>query len=310
MAVEAQLHKETINIVDFTAVSAKTAGEVIQLADGRAGVVATGLAAGDLGAAYVLGCFKMLKTASVVLLEGQEVYWVKSTGKISYTGDFFVGVMQADAASAATTGYVLINVKPEPVISLDKGEWTWGVTNGLGVVFTGDVHKLEFDNTSEAAMAALYSVATIALNQGPIMEIEVALYDDGAEVNDINIGLANGTHATDFESVTEFAGLHVDAADLSANVQSRDGTTTVAATDSTIDFVDDTYALVQIDARNLADVKVYINGVDAGALAAETLVLSLATGPVMPIVHVEKTTSTALADIRVRKMQVRTATTV
>jgi len=311
MTIEAQLYQEGINTIDYNAPTvAKTAGEVVQLADGRAGVITSDIAAAGYGGCLTAGHFKVLKTADIVLLEGQEVWWVKSTGKMSYTGDFPIGVMSADAAAADTVGYVFLNIVPKPVIELGKGEWTWGVTNGLGIVWTGNVWKLEFDSTSEAAMAALYSVATIALDQGPIMEIELAIVDDGAEVNDINVGLANETHATDFDSVAEFAGVHVDAANMSALVESDDGTTEVAATDSTIDFVASAYTLVQVDARNLADVKAYINGVDAGALAAETLVLSDATGPVFPIVHVEKTTSTALADIRVRKMQVRTARTV
>lgn len=311
MTIEAQVHQEAINTIDYDAPTvAKTAGEVIQLADGRAGVITSDIAAAGYGGCLTVGHFKVQKTSAVVLLEGQEVWWVKSTGKMSYAGDFAIGVMAADATAAATTGYVYLNIVPKPVIDLTKGQWVQGVTLGLGCLLFGNIYKLEFDSTSEAAMAALYSDKTIPLDQGPIMEVELAIYDDGASVNDISIGLANGTHATDFDSVTESVLVHVDAADMSALVESDDGTTEVAATDSTIDFVAEAFTLVQIDARNLADVKVYINGVDAGALAAETLVLTDATGPVFPIVHVEKTTATDLVDIRVRKMHVRTATTV
>ena len=99
---------------------------------------------------------------------------------------------------------------------------------------------------------------------------------------------------------------HFDGADLTAFVESDDGTTEVAADSTTTDLVDDTWTFLQIDCRDLSDIKAYINGVEQTALADVTLVLSAATGPVLPIVHIEKSSSNnTTADVRVKAMTVR-----
>jgi predicted RecA/RadA family phage recombinase len=294
-------------VVDFVAAATYAAGQVIQLADGRAGVItgAKAIASGDTAGARVAGLFKMAKAASVVLLDGQEVYWSKANSNVSYTGDFVVGTVQGDTTAAATTVIVDLNTRPKPVIELDKGEWTYGATNGLGVTDLGQAKMLSFDAVAEAAMAALYSVDTIALSALPIFEAWVAVYDIGDNAAlDISIGLANGTHATDFDSVTEAALFHLDGNALAINAESDDGTTEVAATDTTVVAVDDQYHLLQIDCRTLADIQMYIDGVNV--LPASVFKLDAATGPVFPIAHIEKTSDNTLADVRVKSMHVRT----
>ena len=311
---EAALYKEGINLVDYTPSTAKTGGEVVQLADGRAGVVGTTLAAADTGVAYVMGIFTMLKTASVVILNGQKLYWVKSTGMVSYTGDFYVGVAVEDATAAATTVKVALNVEQVAVIQQGVGDWNKLETNGgfdqgLGVKdIGGGTTSLVFDATSEAATAALFSGDTIACDQKPIFESWCAIYDIGAGAElDISIGLANAGHATDFDSVTESAIIHLDGTALAILAESDDGTTEVAATDTTVASVDDTWFFLQIDARVLTDIQYYINGVNV--LPATVFKLDKATGPLLAIAHIEKTTSTTLGDVRVNDMHVRAGIT-
>ena len=79
--------------------------------------------------------------------------------------------------------------------------------------------------------------------------------------------------------------------------------TEVAATDSTIDAVDDTYFHLCIDARDLTDIKFYINGVETSD--GETKKLDAATGPLLAIAHIEKTNNDTTAEIRVKNMTVR-----
>lgn len=309
---EAQYLKDPA-VVDFTAAAALASGQVVQLPDGRAGVIAglKAIASGDLAGARIVGQYKMAKTTSVVLLDGQLAYWVKSTNKVSYAGDYVVGVVRGDVTAAATTVLVDLNATQARVIDFPgKGLWTEVATLGLGsLVSEINGRKLVFDGTGEAAMAALYSVTTIPVAAGPIFEGNIAIYDIGNNaVLDFSFGLVNGTHATDMDSVTESVLFHLDGNDLDHLLESDDGTTEVNAITTTVDAVDDTYAFYQIDARDLASVKFYINGVRM--LPGTTFVLSAATGPLHPILHIEKSGSDAtLADLRVRDMWVRSGLT-
>ena len=114
---EATLHKYPADSLDYTPVAAVTAGEVIHLPDGRAGFAPTAIAAAALGAIQVKGIVTVAKTASVVMLVGQPVYWDHSASSATYTPasdeDFFLGVVHgADAASADMTLKVDLNVRP------------------------------------------------------------------------------------------------------------------------------------------------------------------------------------------------------
>ena len=102
----------------------------------------------------------------------------------------------------------------------------------------------------------------------------------------MSVGIANGTHASDADAITQHLFVHMDGNDLKINLQSKDGTTTVAATDTTVAYVLSTPFLVQFDCRNLANVKCYVNGVLV--LNATTFRLDAATGPFRPLVHIEK----------------------
>ena len=293
--------------VHFTGAAAFASGQVIELPDGRAGVIqggGAGYAIGDAVIAKVAGVHTMAKTADIVLLDGQKVYWVRSTNKTNYTGDFVAGTVRGDAAAAATTVDVDLNVLPNYLISLDQGEWVEEATDGLGVTKVGAAKKLAFDAVAEVAQAALYSLDTIAVARKPILEAWAAIYDIGNNAAlDISLGLATGSHATDFDSVTEAVLLHLDGSALSILAESVDGTTEVAATDTLVDAVDDVYFFVQIDCRDLADIQIYINGVLM--LTASVFKLDAATGPLVPIAHLEKTSDDTLADLRVKELNVR-----
>lgn len=198
---------------------------------------------------------------------------------------------------------------PAAATAFDNAQpWLKVETLGLGVTETGGANgalKFAFNAVAEAATAALYMPSLpFAVGGNPIFEARVAVFDKGDDAAlDINIGLANGTHATDFDTITEYAAFHLNGADLSVNCQSDDGTTTVAATDTTVDLVDDTYANLKIDASDLTDVKFYINGMRV--LASTTFDISQAAGPLTPIVHVEKTSNDTTADVRVDRIRVR-----
>ena len=292
---------------------------VLQLPDGRAAVYEglNAIASGDPAGWRTEGVFTLQKTASIAILNGGKVYWDRSANKAHFrpaSGDFFVGTCVKDAAAAATTVDVELNVKPNYLIDFDGSPgdtlWTHTETLGLGVTdATPDARcKLAFDAQAEVAVAAIYPAETrkhAPLADGPILEMKLAIYDIGDNAAlDINFGLVNETHATDCDSITEAVLFHLDGTDLSLLAESDDGTTEVAAADTTVDAVDDTEFEVWIDARNPADVQLYIDGVNV--LAATTFVLTDATGPLFPLVHVEKTSDDTTTDVRVTFIRMRT----
>lgn len=294
--------------VEITAPSALVAGQVLHMPDGRAAVVnalnAASAASGSLVSVQVSGTYRMAKTASVALLAGQELWWVKSTGKVSFSGDFVVGCAAADAAAAGTTVDVCLNVCQKPIVHMAKGRWVTAAALGLGATRVGEEYDLAFDNTAEAAMAAAYSEDSCPVAAGPIMEARVDFVDQGDDAAlDINVGLANGTHATDFDSVTEACLFHVDGDSANICCESDDGTTEVAATDSTVDLVEGTELFLQIDARDTADIQMYIDGVNV--LPATVFRLDAATGPLIAIAHAEKTSNDSTAEVRVKDMVIR-----
>ena len=320
MTAEAIFLKDS-DTVTLVAAAARASGEVMQLADGRAGVV-QGLnarAIGDEVSLRVRGIVTVQKTADINILKGGRVFWDRSAGTATYkmaSGDFFMGVAAQDSLAAATTVQVDLNVKQANQIEFDgnaTGECLWAqeATEGLGVVEAtlAQPTTMAFDAVAEVAQAALYPADAknhLPVADGIICEMILAVYDIGDHAAlDINFGLASATHATDFDTVAEAVVFHLDGTALSILAESDDGTTEVAATDTTVDAVDDTDFEVWIDARDPADVQLYIDGVNV--LPATVFVLTAATGPLFPIVHLEKTSDDTTADVRVKRIACRTS---
>ncbi len=301
---EANLVQDDCSL-DFTPSAAVDSGDVVRLADGRVAIAIGDIAASTLGAAQVEGIFDIAKTASVVMLAGQEAWWDISAGSATHEldGDFRLGIVTEDAAGTDTTVRVDINKRRVCDIDLARPvEWTAENTDGLGVVYNLGLYTLAFDAVAEVGQAALYSKDGIKIAGKPIFEAIFAVFDKGdAAALDIDIGLASASHATDFEAVANFAAFHLDGNSLNLNAHSDDGTTDTVITDTTYDVVDDTYIFVQIDARDSSDVKFYVNGVEK--LAATAFPLTAASAALKALVMIEKTSDDTLADVRVKAMR-------
>lgn len=301
---------------EFTAAAAVSPGQVVQLPSGRAGVVAglEALAAGDKGVAYVNGQYRVNKTASVAILKGGDVFFDTSASKADFHmdgGDYRLGVALANAAAAGTTVDVDLNAQQEWFLQLGESCFasvavqTTGAPAVTEVVAGQKELKFVLDTQTEAQKIDLLSVDSIPVTTGFIAEFVVAIYDVGdSNTLDINFGVANGTHASDCDSITESVFFHVDGNALDVFAESDDGTTEVTATDTTVNAVDDTYAHYWIDARDLSDVQLYINGVNV--LPSSVFDVSAATGPLKALVHVEKSSNDTPADVRIKGLRIRT----
>lgn len=303
--------------VKMTTLVALSNGQVVQTPDGRAAVY-NGLRAAEANDYVTLftgGVRDVTKSTSVAFLPGQEVWWDIANNRATYrlaalaTASFYVGLAIEGATAAATTIKVAMNQQPAYLIDTNvmNGEWAANGTLGLGVTRSvmGEI-TLAFDAVAEVAQAELYSTRNVDVDDKPIWEAEVAIYNIGdAAALDIDLGMASATHASDFDAIAAFVAFHLDGNSLNINAHSDDATTDVAAVDTTIDAVDDTYLFLQIDARDKSDVQLYING--ANVLPATTFTLAAHTSTLKAIALIEKTSDDTVADVRIRRMTVRTA---
>lgn len=316
---EATLYQEDPTAIDYTAVAAVTGGQVVQLPDGRAGVVPTDLAAGEQGAANAEGIFTVAKTASVVFVDGQELWWDHSANAATYAPagdkDFYLGVAYGDATSAATTAKVLLNVKPNYLIDLQTGAFQTVIVKtvvGSTTVEVPDVKarggssSMILGTTAEAQKVDLLSTRGFAVGSNWIVDgiVNVITNGDDAAV-DFNIGVANGTHASDADTITESCFLHIDGASANINAESDDGTTEVASTDTTVDFTAGTPFHFLMDGRDESDVQIYINGVLV--LSGSTFDISAATGPLKLLAHLEKSANDSPGTFNIDQLRVRIA---
>lgn len=281
--------------------------QVIQTPTGEAGFYnsPTAAAQGDYVELTTRGQVTIAKTTSMVLLAGGRVYWDWSANTVSYRKvadqDFYVGRVAEDATSAQTTCFVDLNVDPryDRDIARDGFVTTLAGTSavsGFGYPRPmGGALEFELTATSEAQKVDALGVDSWAVGANAIIEGAFRVISDGAgTVVDVSMGLANATHATDADSITEHLLVHLDANNVNINLQSKDGTTTVTSTDTTLDYTEGATLSCRkefwIDTRNPADCQVYIDGV----LVLDSTVFNInaGVGPWFLLVHVEKTSST------------------
>ena len=319
MATAEAFHVSCGDTIDWTADAAYSAGDVIQLPDGRAGVVSVDVESGYTVGVHVSGIFQMTKTTSMACLRGGRAYWDHSANKVYYKKvndkDFYVGRYSQDTLTeSATTCYVDLNVDPpydidamrDPCLSVLAGTAAAG---GFGYpVRLGGAHVLELTATNEAQKVDLLTVDGFAVAANAVVEGAFRIINDGSNATqDFTIGCASGTHATDFQSVAEFVAVSTVGNSTNINVQSDDGTTDVTPTDSTLDYVEGSAVANRvefwIDLRDPADAQVYVNGVLV--LGATTFTLAAATGPLFLIAHLEKTSGTDVYKVGVDWLRAR-----
>lgn len=320
--MEAIYEKPGHEIIDWTPTVALTAGEVFQLPWGEAAVAHSDIAAAVQGSVRITGKHLVKKTSSVFITDGQPVFWDHSANTATYAPasdrDFYLGVAADDAASADTTMYVWLNRKPEYKIDLARGgiadEFLTVVVKTVVGSTTVEVPHLEryggttamiFGATAEAQKLDLLSQQGFATGSKWIVEGGFNVIDDGdASAIDFNIGVANGTHATDASAATNRCYLHLDGNSLDLYAESSDATTTVALTDTTTNIVLGTPVHFVMDGRDPADVQIYVNGVLQ--LTSTVFDMSAAAGPLKLLAHLEKTSDDTTADYRINYLRVRT----
>lgn len=105
-------------VLNWTADGTYTKGDVIQVPDGRAGIVLQDVTSGNVvGVDVTRGAiYEVTKTTTMVMLIGSRLFWDHSANKahLLYVNDrdFFLGTAVEDGTSAGTTIKVALNVEP------------------------------------------------------------------------------------------------------------------------------------------------------------------------------------------------------
>lgn len=292
----------------LTSAAAVAVGELWQVGDGRAAVFTggkDGKTAGDSGkrADFELaGKFTLPLTSSITILDGGRIYWDHSANLAHYKKvndrDFYCGRAVGDSATTS----VVCDLNADPPYDIDLfRDAALTVLTGTQAVggfgepqIRGGARSIQLTATSEVQKVDLLSVDGFAIGANAIVEYVFRIPDDGAgTAADLSLGVANATHGTDADAITEHIFLHLNANDLNIYLQSKDTSTTVTATDTTIDYVEGSAVAnrveVWFDMRNPADVQCYVNG--ALVLPATVFNLNAVASTLFLLAHLEKTSS-------------------
>ena len=311
MVAEGTMLRERHDMRETTTL-AGVVGEMRQMRDGRAGLLQAleAPAVGDGTAYQTTGQVTVQKTATMVILDGGPVFWDHSANKAHYKKvndrDFFIGSAVGDAASADTTMVVNLNVKPAYLLDIAGDPIdSVAVANGA-MTQQGGLLKLLFTTAAEAQKADALSKDGFAVVANAIIEGAIEVVDNGDDAAfDLNVGVANATHASNADTITESCFIHIDGNDLNIFAESDDGTTEVAATDTTKNYVVGTRFEFWMDLRTPADIQIYIDS--ALVLGATVFKLDAATGPMLLLAHLEKSSNDTPGEVHIEWLRARIA---
>lgn len=315
---EARYNREAATF-NLQAEGALDALQVIQVPSGEAAFVDS-LAAVTSGAytdkPRTSGKVDVAKASGVYMLPGQGIWWDHSANEATYRKvndrDFYLGTVVTEATSAARSVTVELNRQPRYDIDLARDAFLTSITgtqghNTMGLFRRGGAHKLILSSTSEVQKVDALSVDGFSKDANWIVEGQFRVVAGGAgSAPDLSLGIANATHATDADAIAESVFIHLNGNDVNIYAESDDGTTEVAATDTTIDYTAGSAVANRVhflmDGRNPADVQIYING--ALVLGATVFNVNVAAGPLFLLAHLEKTSAADVFEVDVDFLRV------
>lgn len=301
-----------------TLASAASIGELRQLANGYAAYMNSFASGTTNEQKNFHGNHQVVitKPTGIVFLDGGKVYWDRSARTASYRAiddaDFYVGTCIDGATSASTEVAVNLNVEPRYTVDLFRDGFASVpvgtlALGGLGIAQNGGTTRFILDATNEAQKLDALSKNGFSTGSNAIVEFAFTVESDGGSAVDASIGVASATHATDADSIAQHLFVHMDGNSTAIKLQSKDGTTTVAATDSTKTYTTGTTGSVRkevwFDFSNPADVQVYIDGVNV--LPATVFNVSAGASTWRLLAHLEKTAATDTHKIDIDWLRVR-----
>lgn len=164
---------------DYTPSAAVTATEIVQLTDGRAGVVVADLAANQKGSVYTAGIFDVYAASATTFTAGDPVYWDASASAAVDTpaaaDDVYLGL--AVAAKASGVYYVRTELNASAAYNAQLGVFaTRAVTLDHADTTSHTLLQAE-QNPNGCVVAAAFGVITEACAGGTEDQLVVTLYD-------------------------------------------------------------------------------------------------------------------------------------
>lgn len=320
MAGEATFQREWDDFLLRTVENSVSIGQVFQLPDGRAAFadISVAATAGTDVKFKVSGKVTMPKTASMVFLKGGRAYWDHSANAVHWKKvsdrDFYLGTFAADAASNDSSCDVYLNAQPRVDIDMARDGFQsvlvgTAAAGGFGYPQNlGGALVFEISATSEAQKVDALSVDGFAKTANAIVEGVFRVLSDGATGNqDISIGIADGTHASDADTIATSVFIHLDGNSTTINAESDDGTTEVNATDTTTTYTEGTALANRVefwmDMRDSDDIQIYVNG--ALVLGSTVFTLNAFSGTLFLLVHVEKSSGAETYKLAVDRLTAR-----
>ncbi len=316
---DARFVRET-NRYLVTPVGAVSAGELRQLPDGRAGYYNSSSPASSGTSIYYDPApvtVAVPKTTGISLLAGGRVYWDYSAGTATYKKvndqDFYAGRAVVDAASADGEVFIALNIDPPYDYDLASDPFVSSLTGtvavaGCNIFRRGGAHNFVLSSTSEVQKLDALGRDGFATAANAIVEMAFCVPNDGAGSNtDVSLGIASATHATDADAIAQHLFVHLDGNATAIKLQSKDGSTTVTATDTTTTYTEGATNLLRkevwFDMRNPADVQCYVDG--SLVLAATVFDVSAGASTWFLLAHVEKSSSADVYEISVDWLRAR-----
>jgi hypothetical protein len=298
------------------------AGQIRQLPDGRAAIMRGAIAgvSGTTRSFSDTGKITLDKATTYALLNGGRAYWNHDTNQVHFKKvgdrDFYLGRISGNAAQADTQCTVDFNCKPEWEYDLDLLRDAYATTpigtQALGGFLppqrNGGALHLLLSATNEAQKVDALSVESFSKLAKAVVEFQWrVLNDGGAGAQDFSIGIASATHATDADSIPNHLLFHQDGGATAIKAQSKDGTTTVAATDTTKTYTEGATVAERkegwIDLSNPADPQLYIDGVNVSP--AIVFDVSAAANEFRLLAHLEKTATADVFEVAIDRLCAR-----
>lgn len=178
------------------------------------------------------------------------------------------------------------------------GAPTWALvadTHGGEVAMT-----LAANDEAESLTLYLGDQLIFAANKKPVLEAKIKVSTIAANQR-VVFGLAGARNAT-LDNIAQNAWFRLEA-NMNVLVETDDDTTDNDDNDTTVDAVNGTYAIYEIDLTDLANIKFRINGVD---YTPETMNLSaLTTETLQPFIEIQKDSGTGTPSVTVDWISVR-----
>lgn len=173
------------------------------------------------------------------------------------------------------------------------------VANSLGGVYSLATAAV---SEAEAAQVTCNDQLTFDPTKSPIFEARVLVNMPGATITAderwvVGLSSAHATAQASLDSVVSSVWFRGDGANLNIYIEGDDNTHDTNLSDSTLDYVKNTFMLLRIDMTDLTKVKFFVNGVQV----ATTINVSLLTGstPLQPIFCYQRDAGTEINQLKV-----------